>query len=112
MIPSIQEQIGNLRGVEGQDKECYTLLKKWYFNYGGMPPYGWAYKQARDYAKTLPDFGVTEKDATLIAERAKPDRLARPKQKGVSFKEQNVVSQHDLDKQVMRLHFERLTQTR
>jgi hypothetical protein len=111
MIPSIQEQIGNLRGVEGKDKEYYDLLKKWYFNHGAMP-YGWAYKQARAYAKTLPDFGVTEKDATLISERAKADKMARPKLQGVPFKEQNRVIQHDLDKQVMRLHFERLTQTR
>ena len=108
MIPSIREQISDLRGVEGQDREYYELLKKWFFDNGCMP-YGWAYKQARDYAKTLPDFGVTEKDATLIEERAKADRMNRPKRQGIPYSEQNVVSQHDRDKQVLRLHFERLT---
>lgn len=109
---NIVNRLSQFGGVDGKDREYYETLKRMYFEYGGMPPYGYAYKQARDYAATLPDFGVTDKDATLIEDRAKAARMSRPKKQGVPYSEQNVVSQHDRDKQVLRLHFERLTQTR
>lgn len=117
MIPSpilktedIRSQIGNLRGVEGKDQEYYDRLKKWYFDNGcKLPPYGWAWKQALNHARTLPDYGVKKSDDALIMERARIYCSKKQGTKGLTFSEKSKVTDNDIDREVLRLHFERMT---
>lgn len=111
MIPSIREQINDLRGVEGQDREYYERLKDWWFDYGQLPPYGWAWKQARRYAQTLDNFGVGKNDDQKVRQAALEYRRMMPKKWGVQMREHMELDQNDLDREVMRLHFRRLTIT-
>jgi hypothetical protein len=101
----------NSGGVDGKDAEYYRLLKKWYFEHGQIPPYGWAWKQARNHAKTLPNYAIKKSDEALIMERARIYCSKKQGTKGLTFSEKSKVTENDIDREVLRLHFERMTKT-
>lgn len=103
-------QIGAV-GVPGKDQEYYERLAKWFFDFGGMPSYGWAYKKALSHARTLSDYNVKKSDEKLIMERARIYCSKKQGTKGLTFSEKSKVTENDIDREVLRLHFERMTKT-
>ncbi len=101
--------LSDMRGKPGRGAEYYKLLEKWYKDFGGLPKYGWAWKECLDYLKETDQLLTTNADQNTIRNNAKAYCTQKPDRKGVSYSDKSEVSANDLERETMRLHLKRLT---
>ena len=101
--------LDGLGGKPGRGSEYYSLLLKWYKDFGGMPKYGWAWKECLDYLKETDQLLTTPADLSEIRQKAKQYCTQKPDKKGVSYSDKSEVSANDIERETIRLHLNRLT---
>ena len=104
--------LSGLRGKPGRGAEYYKLLEKWYRDFGGLPKYGWAWKECIDYLKETDQLLTTDADQNTIRNNAKAYCTQKPDRKGVSYSDKSEVSANDLEREEMRLHLKRLNKNK